>query len=102
MMKTVLSDLDGILLRIGKYENKGELIKDALRALLRAKPELRRDVAVELYTKKEVSLSRAAEICGMNMEDFKELLKERGIKIAVPSIPVEEIDKEVERILEAV
>lgn len=101
-MKTVLSDLDGILLRIGKYENKGELIKDALRALLRAKPELRRDVAVELYTKKEVSLSRAAEICGMNMEDFKELLKERGIKTAVPSIPVEEIDKEVEKILEAV
>jgi len=101
-MKTVLSDLDGILLRIGKYENKSELIKDALRALLRAKPELKRDVAVELYTKKEVSLSRAAEICGMNMEDFKELLKERGIKTAVPSISVEEIDKEVERILEAV
>ncbi len=90
------------MLRIGRYENKSELIKDALRALLRAKPELRRDVAVELYTKKEVSLSRAAEICGMNVEDFKELLKERSIKISVPSIPVEEIDKEVERILEAV
>lgn len=101
-MKTVLSNLDGILLRIGKYENKSELIKDALRALLRSKPELRRDVAVELYTKKEVSLSRAAEICGMYVEDFKELLKERGIKISVPSIPVEEIDKEVESILEAV
>ncbi len=101
-MKTVLSDLDGILLRIGKYENKGELIEDALRALLRAKPELRRDAAVELYTKKEVSLSRAAEIGGMNVADFNELLKERGIKISVPSILVEEIDKEVERILEAV
>ncbi len=101
-MKTVLSDLDGILLRIGKYETKRELIKDALRALLRAKPELRRDVAVELYTKKEVSLSRAAEICGMNVEDFKELLNDRGIKISVPGIPVEEIDNEVERILEAV
>jgi len=92
-MKTVLSDLDGILLRIGKYENMRELIEDALRALHRAKPELRRDAAVE------VSLSRAAEICGMNVEDFKELLKERGIKISVLSIPVEEIDKEVERIL---
>ena len=101
-MKTVLSDLDGILLRIGKYENKGELIEDALRALLRAKPELRRDAAVELYTKKEVSLSRAAEIGGMNVADFNELLKDRGIKISVPSILVEEIDKEVERILEAV
>lgn len=74
-MKTVLSNLDGILLRIGKYENKSELITDALRALLRAKPELRRDVAVELYTKKEVSLSRAAEICGLDIENFKELQK---------------------------
>jgi predicted HTH domain antitoxin len=101
-MKTVLSNLDGILLRIGKYENKSELITDALRALLRAKPELRRDVAVELYTKKEVSLSRAAEICGLDIENFKELLKERGVKISVPSIPVEAIDKEVERILETV
>ncbi len=51
---------------------KRDLIKDAFRALLRAKPELRRDVAVEF------------------------------IKISVPSIPVEEIDNEVERILEAV
>ena len=33
------------------------------------------------------------------MEDFKELLKEKGIKISVPSIPIEEVDKEVERIL---
>jgi predicted HTH domain antitoxin len=102
MMKTVLSNLDGILVRIGKYENKSELITDALRALLRAKPELRRDVAVELYKKKEVSLSRAAEICGLDIENFKELLKERGVKIPVPSIPVEAIDKEVERILEMV
>jgi len=60
---------------------------------------LKRDLAIELYAKKEVSLSRAAEICGLNIEDFRALLKERGIKIIVPNIPVEEIDKEVEKIL---
>ena len=58
------------------------------------------DVAIELYKKKEVSLARAAEICGLDIEDFKDLLKERNIKISVPSIPIEEIDKEVEKILE--
>jgi len=88
-MKTVLNELDEILISIGKYPNKEELIKDALRALIRAKPELKRDVAVELYRKKEISLLRAAEICGLNVEDFKEILKERGIKIPVPSIPAE-------------
>ena len=101
-MKTALSKFDKILVRIGRYSSKSELMEDALRTLLRAKPELKRDVAIELYKKKEVSLSRAAETCGLNIEDFKELLKEKGIKIAVPSIPVEEVDEEVAKILEAV
>jgi len=101
-MKTALTELDEILVRIGKYPGKKELIEDAFRALLRAKPELRRDVAIELYRKNEVSMSRASEICGLNIEDFKELLRENGIKISVPSIPAEEINEEVERILEAI
>ena len=98
-MKSIIDELDEILVDMGKYPNKDELMKDALRALLRAKPELKKDVAVELYKKKAISLSRAAEIYGSNMEDFKELLKERGIKVEVPHIPVEEIDEEVESIL---
>ncbi|MEN4018381.1 MAG: UPF0175 family protein [Methanobacterium sp.] len=101
-MKTVLSKLEEILVGTGKYTSKKEFIEDALRALLRAKPELKRDVAIELYKKGEVSLSRAAEICGLNIEDFKEVLKERGIKISVPSIPIKEVDEEVKRILETV
>jgi len=91
-----------ILVRIGRYPSEKELIQDALRALLRAKPELKKDIAIELYQKNEVSLSRAAEICGLNIEDFKESLKEKGIKISVASVPVEELDKELERILEVV
>jgi len=100
-MKTVLNEMDKILVSTGRYRSKKELIDDALRALLRAKPELRRDVAIELYKKREVSLSRAAEICGLNIEDFKELLKEKGIKVSVPDVSSEEIDKEVEKILGA-
>ena len=101
-MKNALTKFDEILVRIGRYASQKELIQDALRALLRAKPELKRDVAIELYNKNEVSLSRAAEMCELNIEDFKELLKEKGLKIAVPSIPVEEVDEEVAKILEAV
>lgn len=101
-MKTTLNKFDEILVRIGRYPGKKELIEDAFRALLRAKPQLRRDVAIELYRKNEVSISRASEICGLNLEDFKELLRENGIKISVPSIPAEKINEEVERILEAI
>ncbi len=96
---SVLSKLDEILVGIGKYPGKKELMEDAFRALLRAKPELKVDLAVELYKKKEISLSKAAEISGLNVEDFKELLRERGIKISIPAILSEDIDKEVERIL---
>jgi predicted HTH domain antitoxin len=98
-MKSIINELDEILIDTGKYPNKDELMKDALRALLRAKPELKRELAVELYKKGTVSLSKAAEIYGSDMEDFKELLKERGMKIAVPCIPAEEIDKEIDYIL---
>ena len=96
---SVLSKLDEILVGIGKYPGKKELMEDAFRALLRAKPELKMDLAVELYKKKEISLSKAAEISGLNVEDFKELLRERGIKISILAILSEDIDKEVERIL---
>ncbi|HHV53821.1 MAG TPA: hypothetical protein GXX52_10165 [Synergistaceae bacterium] len=96
---SVLSKLDEILVGIGKYPGKKELMEDAFRALLRAKPELKMDLAVELYKKKEISLSKGAEISGLNVEDFKELLRERGIKISIPALPSEDIDKEVERIL---
>ncbi|MFW6194523.1 MAG: UPF0175 family protein [Halobacteriota archaeon] len=94
-----MAKLDKILVDMGKYSSREELMEDALRALLRTKPELRMDLAIELYKKKEVSLSRAAEICGLNIEDFKELLKERGIKITVPEVTSDELDREVELIL---
>jgi predicted HTH domain antitoxin len=98
-MKNILGELDELLVDIGRYPSKKELREDAMRALLRAKPELRRDMAIELYKKKKVSLSKAAEICGVNIEDFKELLKERGIKVPIPEISLEEMDKEIEKIL---
>jgi len=60
-MKPVLSKLDKILVGIGRYPGRKELIEDALRALIRAKPELRMDVAIELYRKREVSLLKMTD-----------------------------------------
>ena len=49
--------MDEILVRQGMYASREDLICDALRALLRAKPRLRSDLAVELYRRGSVSLS---------------------------------------------
>jgi len=98
-MNPITDELDELLINMGKYPGKEELYNDALRALLRARPDLRRDIAIELYRKKKISLSRASEIFGSSLEYFKELLKKRGIKREIPSIAVEKIDEEVESIL---
>jgi len=75
---TLLDQLD-VLVERGIYKDREALMKDALRSLLRSRPELRERLAVELYRRGEVSLSRAAEIGGLDLENFKELLREAGV-----------------------
>lgn len=98
-MNSVISKLDEVLIKVGRYHDKDELMEDALRALIRSKPGLRKDLAVELYDRGEISLARGSEIAGLNLEDFKELLLEKDVKIKVPDISSEELDEEVDMIL---
>ena len=49
---------------------------------------------IELYKSGEVSISRAAEIAGMNIEDFKHVLSKRGVKRMIK--PDTDIDKKVD------
>jgi predicted HTH domain antitoxin len=95
-MKPFIDEVDELLVSLGKYPNKKETHEDALRALLRSRPDLIRDIAIELYKEHHISLSRAAELCRIHLEDFKALLKERGISIEVPPIPLKELDEEVD------
>lgn len=86
------------LIQAGYYSNKSELVREALRDFFERKKELRVIAAIELYKDGEVTLSRAAEIAGVSFEAFKDLLKERGIKIILPRQSKEEIDRGVELI----
>lgn len=42
--------------------------------------------AIRLYTAKEISLGRAAELAGMNYFAFEELLRKQGISVIAPEI----------------
>lgn len=88
-----------VLLEKGFYKSKEELIDDACRALLRNRPHLRMEVAISLYENEEVSLSKASEIAGVCIEEFKESLKDRGLSVKVPPISKEELDEQTELIL---
>ena len=85
MKATLLDELD-VLVQRGIYRDKEALMDDAVRALLRSKPRLRRQLAVELYRQGKISLSRGAEIEGVDLESFKESLREAGVPRSVPPV----------------
>jgi len=73
------------LLRTGLYKDKETLFHDAIKALFITKPNLRYEVAIDRYRNKVISLWKAAETAGLTIEEFKELLSSRGMKVEVSS-----------------
>lgn len=69
-----------ILRKAGIYKSKKEFMEKAFRALLEKKPRLKIELAIEKYKAGEASLNKAVEIAGLSPEEFKEILKERGIE----------------------
>ena len=63
------------------YPDRRAVIQDALRALLREKPQLRIEVAVHRYETEDISLARAANLAGVSFDRMKALLVERGIRL---------------------
>ena len=63
----------------GYYSSKSEVVIDALRPLFESRKELKIASAVEIYINREISLGKAAEIAGVTVVEFKELLASRGI-----------------------
>lgn len=68
-----------LLRETGRFGSEEEVLEEAFRALLKERPELRVELAVERYKSGDVSLNRAIEIANSSPEEFKEILAERGI-----------------------
>jgi len=80
----------------GYYDSSSEFLRDAIRTILRERPELRVALACELYKEEEISLGRAMEIAEKDIESMKEILESRGIAIRRGSSTVEEMEEAVE------
>jgi len=96
-MKTKKEEIDA-LLRMNIYCSEEEIMADAMRALLESRPQLKVEIAVDLYKNKEISLWKAAEIAGMRLEEFKEILSSRGITIKAGTSKTES-EKRISKIL---
>ena len=83
------------IIAAGYYKSRSEVLKDALRSLFEIKPYLNISSSVVLYKKGEVTLGKAAELAGISTIEFKDVLKDRGIKIKLPMESKKEIDKQV-------
>lgn len=82
-----------ILVESGVYSSKAEVIEEAFRIFLEFSPEKRMLIARELYNKEYISLTRAAELAGLDIERFKEFLKNTGTKIKTYSGTREEMEE---------
>ena len=95
--ESISEELD-ILVKKGYYPSKSDLLRDAFRALLNTKAELRISLAIELYLKEKVSLARAAELAGMTTIEIKEVMAGRGIVRKTEGKSVKEIDKKLKKL----
>jgi predicted HTH domain antitoxin len=71
------------LIRTKSYASREEVISEAVKALLVLKPDLRKEIAIDLYKNGEVRLWKAAEMAGLSLEEFKELLASRSKEIEI-------------------
>ena len=82
----------------GAFASREAVLKEAVRALLETRPELRTELAVTKYTAGDVSLNRAAEIAGVSPDEFKEILRSRGIDRDAGFLSEEERAEKLERL----
>jgi predicted HTH domain antitoxin len=78
------------------YPNRRAVIQDALRALLREKPQLRVELAAHRYETEEISLAYAAHLAGVSFDRMKGLLVERGAQLRLGPVDETEARQEVD------
>ncbi len=78
------------------YASEEEVIQDALRHLLRARPELRVQLAIHRYQTEPISLAKAASLAGVSWAQMREILREHGIQPRLGPETPEEARQEVE------
>jgi predicted HTH domain antitoxin len=84
------------LVDAGLYDSEGAVIQDALRLLLREKPQVRIAMAVHRYQTEAISVAKAASLAGVSFDQMKDILVSRGVQPRLGSATLEEAREEVE------
>ena len=89
MNKATLTEVINLSQTLSSVERL-ELINTLWREL--DQNEVCRELALNLYQQEEVTLSRAAEIAGLTLWEFKDFLRQRGVPVVVRVPLSEEMD----------
>lgn len=77
------------------YKNDQEVIQDALRYLVRGRPDLRVRLAIHRYQAENISLAKAASLAGVSWAQMKDILAAHGIQPRLGPETVAEAEQEV-------
>jgi predicted HTH domain antitoxin len=69
------------LIEGGYYPNKAEFVEDAISAFFELRKDMKIASVIELYKKEELSISKAAELAGLDMDEMKRVLVEERVGI---------------------
>ena len=78
------------------YDSEEDVIQDALRYLLRNRPDLRLELTIYRYQNEPISLAKAAHLAGISWAQMKEILLQRGIQPRLGPETLVEAEAEVQ------
>ena len=84
------------LVRARLYGSEEEVLRDALRHLLRARPDARVHVAVHRYQTEGLSLAKAADLAGVSWAQMRDILLEKGVQPRLGPETLQEAEEEVQ------
>jgi predicted HTH domain antitoxin len=84
------------LVRARLYGSEEEVLRDALRHLLRARPDARVHVAVHRYQTEGLSLAKAADLAGVSWAQMREILLEKGVQPRLGPETLQEAEEEAQ------
>jgi len=82
------------------YRDDQAVVQDALRYLLRARPDLRVQLAIHRYQTEEISLAKAASLARVSWAQMKEILVAQGIQPRLGPETLEAARQEVQALRE--
>jgi predicted HTH domain antitoxin len=77
------------------YRDEQEVIQDALRYLIRGRPDLRVRLAIHRYQAEDISLAKAASLAGVSWAQMKDILVAHGIQPRLGPESLAEAESEV-------